>query len=121
MALQVSISDSIVGVPFAESYANIQFARMNKTQAFIFVNWYANAAARWANKAPVLQKEYAAPTGSLVEAPFTAIYSFLKSHPDFAGAIDILDDSEHIEVGNASEGSSTMGTSSPVDSSEGGQ
>ena len=92
MALQVAISDSIVGVPFAEAYANIQFARMTKVDAMVFVNWYANAAARWANKAPVLQKEYIAPMSALTTAPYAAMYEWLKAHPDFAGAVDVLVD-----------------------------
>jgi hypothetical protein len=92
MALQVAISDSIVGVPFAEAYANIQFARMTKSDAMIFVNWYANAAARWANKAPVLQKEYHAPMSALTSAPYETMYEWLKLHPDFVGAQDVLND-----------------------------
>ena len=101
MALQVAISDSIVGVPFAEAYANIQFARMTKSDAMIFVNWYANAAARWANKSPVLQKEYHAPMSALTSAPYETMYGWLKLHPDFAGAVDVLNDPQPQAVESA--------------------
>lgn len=112
MALQVAISDSIVGVPFTEAYANIQFARMTKVDALIFVNWYANEAARWANKAPVLQKEYHAPMSALTSAPYAAMYEWLKTHPDFASAVDVLNDPQpQAEV--------SAPVSDPVDSGSG--
>ena len=105
MALQVAISDSLIGVPFDAAYANIQFARINKTDTHIFVNWYANADARWANKMPVLQKEYTAPTSDLSETPYSAMYLWLKSHPDFAGSVDILVDPAVVS-GEPTEGGS---------------
>ncbi len=91
MALQLSLSNSAVGYVFPESYARIVFSRVLKDQTFIFVNFYADRAARVDDKMPVLQKEYAVLTADLVGDIFPAMYSRLKSEPDFAGSIDVLE------------------------------
>jgi hypothetical protein len=91
MALQLSLSNSAVGYLFPESYARIVFARTLKDQTFIFVNFYADQAARVADKMPVLQKEYTATTEDLVGDIFPAMYNWLKGQPDFAGCVDVLE------------------------------
>jgi hypothetical protein len=94
MALQLNLTNSDVGYEFSEAYARILFARTFKDQTFIFVNFHADAAARWANKNPVKQKEYIATTQDLTGDFFPSMYTWLKTQADFAGAVDVLVNAE---------------------------
>jgi hypothetical protein len=88
MALQVALSaaDSLVGFDFPMSYAKIEFVRGWKNDSLIWVNWYADKAARESGSQPVRQKEFSRPGDT---APFVDYYDFLKTQPEFAGAIDV--------------------------------
>lgn len=62
MALQIPLlaDDSLVGFDFPEAYAKIEFAREYASKSYIWVNWYANEAARRRheidrNPAPVVE------------------------------------------------------------------
>lgn len=93
MALQQSIlaADTLVGENFPESYVKVEFVRAWKGDSLIWVNWYANGAARADLKQPVKQKEYTASTAALVGANIIAAsYEWLKALPEFAGAIDVF-------------------------------
>ena len=93
MALQISLlaKDTLVGEAFPESYVKVEFVRAFKADSLIWVNFYANGTARADMKQPVKQTEYTAPTASLVGANIIAAsYEYLKSLPEFAGAVDVL-------------------------------
>lgn len=93
MALQLSLlaSDTLVGTNCPESYVKVEFVRAFKSDSLIWVNWYADAAARADLKQPVKQKEYTAPTADLVGANIIAAsYEWLKALPEFANAIDVF-------------------------------
>ena len=93
MALQISLlaKDTLVGEAFPESYVKVEFVRAFKADSLIWVNFYANGTARADMKQPVKQTEYTAPTASLVGANIIAAsYEYLKTLPEFAGAVDVL-------------------------------
>lgn len=95
MALQISVlaADTLVGTDCPESYVKIEFVRAWKSDSVIWVNWYADKEARLDLKQPVKQKEYTAPTASLVGTNIIAAsYEWIKALPDFTGAIDVLTD-----------------------------
>ena len=93
MALQIAIlaEDTLVGTDCPESYVKVEFVRAFKSDSLIWVNFYANGTARADMKQPVKQTEYTAPTASLVGANIIAAsYEYLKTLPEFAGAIDVF-------------------------------
>jgi hypothetical protein len=93
MALQIALlaKDTLVGENFPESYVKVEFVRAFKSDSLIWVNWYANGTARADMKHPVKQKEYTAETAHLVGANIIAAsYEWLKTLPEFAGAVDVL-------------------------------
>jgi hypothetical protein len=93
MALQIALlaKDTLVGENFPESYVKIEFVRAFKADSLIWVNWYANGTARADMKHPVKQKEYTAETAHLVGANIIAAsYEWLKTLPEFAGAVDVF-------------------------------
>ncbi len=84
----LAAEDSNVGFAFAQSYARIWVARLDTSVTLITVNWYADQAAREANATPVRQKEFGTSTTSLTGDIFPAMYTWLKTLPDFAGYVD---------------------------------
>jgi hypothetical protein len=93
MALQIALlaKDTLVGENFPESYVKVEFVRAFKSDSLIWVNWYANGTARADMKHPVKQKEYTAETSHLVGSNIIAAsYEWLKTLPEFAGAVDVL-------------------------------
>lgn len=93
MALQIALlaEDTLVGTDCPESYVKVEFVRAWKADSLIWVNSYADGAARADMKQPVKQKEYTAPTADLVGSNIIAAsYEWLKALPEFAGAIDVL-------------------------------
>lgn len=93
MALQIALlaADTLVGENFPESYVKVEFVRAWKADSLIWVNYYANGTARADLKQPVKQPEYTVATSTLVGANIIAAsYEYLKTLPEFAGAIDVL-------------------------------
>jgi hypothetical protein len=93
MALQQPLlaADTLVGENFPESYVKVEFVRAWKADSFIWVNFYANGTARADLKQPVKQQEFTVSTASLVGANIIAAsYEYLKTLPEFAGAIDVF-------------------------------
>ena len=86
MALKISITNSNVGVPFAEAYARITNIHGNKDQVQYQVSVSANADARQANAQEVAQHAYycATPTGNLMDG----LYADLKQQVGFENAED---------------------------------
>ena len=93
MALQQPLlaADTLVGENFPESYVKVEFVRAWKADSLIWVNYYANGTARADLKQPVKQQEFTVSTASLVGANIIAAsYEYLKTLPEFAGAIDVF-------------------------------
>ena len=93
MALQQPIlaADTLVGFDYPASYVKVEFVRAWKADSLIWVNFYANGTARADLKQPVKQQEFTVSTASLVGANIIAAsYEYLKTLPEFAGAIDVF-------------------------------
>ncbi len=89
MALVVNRNSEALGYTFPEAYAKILFCRTFNESSFVLVAFYSDQNARQAEKQPVEQVEYKVGTASLVGDFWPAMYSYLKSLPEFAGAIDV--------------------------------
>lgn len=87
MALQRAVE--IDGVTYPEAYSRIVMVRAEKTQAYIFVNTYADAAAREREDMPVRQEEPVTDLANLVGELYAQSYAYLKTLPDFATAVDV--------------------------------
>lgn len=76
------------GTTYPESYARISFIRVDAQTAYPLVAWYENQAARERGEAPLHLFEYGTATAGLVGDIYPAAYTWLKTLPDFSGAID---------------------------------
>ena len=87
MALKIYITNSNVGVPFAEAYARITNIHGNKDQVQYQVSVSANADARQANAQEVAQHAFycPTPTSNLMDG----LYADLKQQVGFEDAIDV--------------------------------
>jgi hypothetical protein len=56
MALSITLSETDIGIPMADTYARIVMWRGDKDQTLIQVAHYANADARQANAQPVANR-----------------------------------------------------------------
>ena len=86
MALSISLDQTDIGIPMADTYARIFMWRGDKDQTLIQVAHYASADARQANAQPVANRTVFAPTTDC--EGMAAMYAWLKSQPDYAGATD---------------------------------
>jgi hypothetical protein len=86
MALSITITETDIGIPMADTYARIVMWRGEKEQTLIQVAHYANADARQANAQPVANRTVFAPTSDC--EGMAAMYAWLKTQPDYAGAVD---------------------------------
>ncbi len=86
----LAADQAAVKFDFPEAYARISVANTTKEEWRTIVNFYADASARALNAAPVLQMEFVteplATTG--FDALWSAIYTYLKTQPIFAGWVD---------------------------------
>lgn len=85
------IDDAVVEVPeitYPTAYARVLVSRAHADKSYICVCWYADEAARFAGTDPVKVFEFVAPTSALVGDYFPAVYSYLKTLPEFEGATD---------------------------------
>jgi hypothetical protein len=86
MALSISLTETDIGIPLADTYACIVMWRGDKNQTLIQVAHYATADASKANAQPVANRSFHAPTADC--AGLDAMYAWLKTQPDYAGAVD---------------------------------
>ena len=86
MALSISLDQTDIGIPMADTYARIVMWRGDKDQTLIQVAHYASADARQANAQPVANRTVFAPTADC--EGMAAMYAWLKIQPDYAGATD---------------------------------
>lgn len=87
----VLIDGAVVEVPettYPTAYARVMVSRAQADTSYVCVCWYADEAARFAGADPVKVFEYSTKTSDLKGDYFPAVYSFLKTLPDFAGATD---------------------------------
>lgn len=93
MALKMALSDSDIGAAFPEAYIRIATGRTVKDRASMQVDYYADEAARIAEKTLVQQRFYDVEIAALDiqagEHPHAPYYRHLKTLPEFAGAIDV--------------------------------
>lgn len=93
MALQIALTDSNVGAPFPAAYVRISSGRSFKSTVSITVDYYADEAARLAEKSLVQQKFFETEIANLdVQAgdhPHAPYYRWLKTLAEFAGAVDV--------------------------------
>lgn len=75
-------------VEYPAAYSRVLFVRFDKTDAYIFVNTYADESARQREDAPVYQNEYRADLSTSANTVFPAAYEYLKTQPEFTGAVD---------------------------------
>jgi len=90
MALQMSFKLD-ADRTYPEAYIRIAIARSLPTASYIHLYYYENVAAREANAPRVFEREYVATEEelALLGGPYTSMYTFLKSLPEFAGAVDV--------------------------------
>jgi hypothetical protein len=95
MALQLSLSETVVGAAFPAAYARIIFGRTFAENVVITVNFYADEQARRDDKQHFDQRHYEClqsdvsplvQAGDHLHAPF---YRWLKAQDAFAGALDV--------------------------------
>lgn len=89
MALVHSVE--INDVTYPDAYSRILYVRFEKDTANIFVNTYADEAARMREDMPITQKEYPTPMPTVSGTVYGASYTYLKTLADFAGSIDFPD------------------------------
>jgi hypothetical protein len=102
MALQINYTKDEINYP--EAYAHIVYVRSEADTTYIFVNWFKTRQERIDSIKPAKREdmhkrpkafkgiEYLVPTkdypaGSI----WPKAYEYIKSLPEFAGAIDIID------------------------------
>lgn len=85
------VNGEVVAVPeitYPQAYARAYAIRAMSSESFILVTWYADEAARLANADPVKALEFTTTTASLKGDIYPAVYAYLKTLPEFAGAAD---------------------------------
>lgn len=93
MALQMAFTveapdDGQPTVLYPAAYVRVFYVRATAQESYLLVCWYADADARERNDAPFKQLEYQVATSALVGDVYPAAYAYLKTLPEFAGAID---------------------------------
>ena len=90
MALSLSLPETNIGIPLADTYARIKLLQCNNTDCFIHVSHYANADARQADATPVYDATLVARFEELQPGadPLAIAYTWLKTQPEYADAVD---------------------------------
>ena len=76
------------GVNYPQAYSRILVTRCDKQEAFVYVCTYSSFEDRMAGANPVWTEEHATELATVSADVFPASYAFLKTLPEFAGAID---------------------------------
>ena len=87
MALQISLT-APQGITLSTAYTRINNIRYGHTDCIISVDTWADQAARLANLAIIGSQSYSMtydPTGTSL----TAAYDYLKTLPEFSGAVSV--------------------------------
>lgn len=87
------INGEVVEVPettYPAAYARVMFARAHSDKSYICVCWYATEADRFSGVDHVKAFEFITETATLTGDFYPATYSYLKTLPEFASAVDHL-------------------------------
>jgi hypothetical protein len=99
MALKVNYQKQD-GTVIENAYVNISSARSLATYTFISVNWWESETARIGSNElptpqtvnnipkPIYSEEFIVPTAELLGDFWPAMYQYLKTLPEFSGAVD---------------------------------
>jgi len=87
MALQRSIT--VNDVTYPEAYSRIVMVRADKADAYIFVNTYADEAARHREDQPIKQEEPVTALSNLAGDLYPMAYTYLLTLPEFADAVTV--------------------------------
>jgi len=88
MALSITLNETNIGIPLADTYARITLLRCDKEQCLMQISHYATADARHANASPVFDRTVFAPTAELQPGanPLAIGYAWLKTQPEYSDA-----------------------------------
>lgn len=76
------------GVQYPQAYSRILVVRCDKDSAYIYVLTYASFDDRMAGANPVWTEEHGTELATVSTDVFPASYTYLKTLPSFAGAVD---------------------------------
>ena len=79
---------TVNGTEYPAAYSRIVVIRADKADAYIYVNTYADEAARHREDAPIHQEEPVTALASLTGDLFIKAYEFIKTCPGFEAATD---------------------------------
>ena len=99
MALVRSLE--VEGVTYPDAYSRILFVRFEKDQAYIFINTYADEAARMREDMPVLQEQFVTTMATVSGTVYGAAYTYVRTLPEFANAINWPDPDDLSPVAQA--------------------
>jgi len=88
MALSITLNETNIGIPLADTYARITLLRCDKEQCLMQISHYATADARHANASPVFDRTVFAPTAELQPGanPLAIGYAWLKTQFEYSDA-----------------------------------
>ena len=90
MALQMVTTDSPVGFTFPASYCKINSITGDKEMTLLNMAWFADEQARLDAKNPIKVNVYQMTNAAAgVIASYAEGYDYLKTLPEFAGAVDV--------------------------------
>lgn len=84
-------SFNVDGQTYPDAYSRILFVRVEGSQACIFLNTYADQAAREREDMPIWQEQYVAQMVSVPTTIYAQAYSFVKDLPEYTGATEVED------------------------------
>jgi len=76
------------GTNYPEAYSRILVARCDKSNAYVYVLTYSSFDDRMAGDNPIWTEEHVTELAAVAHDVFPASYAFLKTLPEFAGAVD---------------------------------
>jgi hypothetical protein len=89
MAFKMALTNGNCGGTFTEAYAKIEPVISVGKVTRIGVNWYADEQARTDLKQPVHANTFEVPDADLKGDFYPAMYAYLRTLPEFAGAVDV--------------------------------
>jgi len=90
MALQLSLTETNIGIPLNDTYARITLMKGDNQNFIIQVSHYVNADARNNNASPIHDKTFIVPFSEFESGqnPLSIGYNWLKTQPEYSTAID---------------------------------
>jgi hypothetical protein len=88
MALKLNLEMTPIGVPLPEAYARIVDVGGNLRELLVMVDVYATEGARQSLAKTIERRRHSVDPAELVGPLGPALYAFLKTLPEYAGAED---------------------------------